>query len=80
MGDRLNNDHLCKEAIDPASLFTLISELIRYERCFSCYDDFGYRHKLAREIHLKNCYDRYPDLIRKYQRSVKDMMVDSFPD
>ena len=34
--------------------------------------------------HLRNSfkkfYGRYPDLIRKYQRSVKDMVADSFPD
>ena len=29
---------------------------------------------------LKYFYGRYPDLIRKYQRSEKDMMADSFPD
>ena len=34
--------------------------------------------------HLRNSfqkfYGRYPDLIGKYQRSVKDMVADSFPD
>ena len=29
---------------------------------------------------LKKFYGRYPDLIGKYQRSVKDMAADSFPD
>ena len=29
---------------------------------------------------FKKFYGRYPDLIGKYQRSVKDMMADSFPD
>ena len=28
---------------------------------------------------FKKFYGRYPDLIGKYQRSVKDMMDDSFP-
>ena len=28
----------------------------------------------------KEFHGRYPDLIGKYQRSVKDMMADSFPD
>ena len=46
-----------------------ISQLIRYARCCSCYDDFGYRHTL-----LVDRLRRYPDLIRKYQRSVKDMI------
>ena len=70
-----------------------ISQLIRYARCCSYYDDFGYRHKLlvdrllsqGYEVkRLRNSfekfYDRYPDLIGKYQRSVKDMIADSFPD
>ena len=70
-----------------------ISQLIRYARCCSYYDDFGYHHKLlvdrllsqADEVkHLRNSfkklYGRYPDLIGKYQRSVKDMVADSFPD
>ena len=29
---------------------------------------------------FKKFYGRYPDLIGKYQRSVKDMVADSFPD
>ena len=29
---------------------------------------------------FKKSYGRYPDLIGKYQRSVKDMVADSFPD
>ena len=70
-----------------------ISQLIRYARCCSYYDDFGYRHKLLVDRLLsqgyevkclrnsfKKFYDRYPDLIGKYQRSVKDMVADSFPD
>ena len=28
---------------------------------------------------FKNFYGGYPDITRKYQRSVKDMMADSFP-
>ena len=57
------------------------------------YDDFGYRHKLLVDRLLsqgyevkrlknlfKKFYGRYSDLIRKYQRSVKDMVADSFPD
>ena len=60
-----------------------ISQLIRYARCCSYYDDFGYRHKLLVDRLLslvyemkclrnlfKNLCGRYPDLIRKYQRSV----------
>ena len=70
-----------------------ISLLIRYARCCSYYDDFGYRHKLLVDRLLsqgyevkrlrnsfKKFYGRYPDLIGKYQRSVKDMVADLFPD
>ena len=59
----------------------------------AAYDDFGYRHKLLVDRLLsqgyevkrlrnsfKKFYGRYPDLIGKYQRSVKDMVADSFPD
>ena len=55
--------------------------------------DFGYRHKLLVDRllsqgykvkclrnSLKKIYGRYLDLTGKYQRSVKDMMADSFPD
>ena len=61
--------------------------------CCSYYDDFGYRHKLLVDRLLsqgyevkrlrntfKKFYGRYSDLIGKYQRSVKDMEADSFPD
>ena len=70
-----------------------ISQLVKYARCCSYYDDFGYRHNLlvdrlicqGYEVKrlrnsLKKNYGRYPDLIGKYQRSVKDMLADSFPD
>ena len=70
-----------------------ISQLVRYARCCSYYDEFEYRHNLLVDRLLsqgyevkclrnsfKKFYGRYSDLIRKYQRSVKDMMVDSFPD
>ena len=62
-------------------------------RCCSYYDDFGYRHKrlvdrlLSQGYEVKRLrnslrkfYGRYPDLIVKYQRSLKDMTADSFPD
>ena len=57
-----------------------ISQLIRYARCCSYYDDFGYRHKLLVNRLLsqgyevkrlrnsfKKFYGRYPDLIGKSQ-------------
>ena len=63
-----------------------ISLSIRYARCCSYYDDFGCRHKLlvdrllSQGYEVKRLYGRYPDLIGKYQRSVKGMVADSFPD
>ena len=39
----------------------------------------GYEVKRLRNS-FKKFYGRYPDLIGKYQRSVKDMIADSFPD
>ena len=69
-----------------------VSQLIRYARCCSHYDDFRYRHKclvdrllsqgyiaLRFEKSCKKFYSRYQDLIEKYQRSVKEMVNDSFP-
>ena len=57
-----------------------ISQLIRYARCCSHYDDFRYRHKclvdrllsqgyiaLRLEKSFKKFYGRYQDLIEKYQ-------------
>ena len=70
-----------------------ISQLIRYARYCSYYDDFGHHHKVLVDRLLsqgyevkrlrnsfKKFYGRYPDLIGKYQRSVKDMVADLFPD
>ena len=69
-----------------------ISQLIRYARCCSHYDDFRYRHKclvdrllsqgykaLRLEKSFKKFYGRYWDLIEKYWRSVNAMVSDSFP-
>ena len=69
-----------------------ISQLIRYARCCSHYDDFRYRHKclvdrllsqgykaLRLEKSFKKFYGRYQDLIEKYWRSVNAMVSDSFP-
>ena len=69
-----------------------ISQLIRYARCCTHHTDFGYRHKLLMDrllskgyevIRLRNSFQkfcgRYPDVIAKYQKSVRDMMNDSFP-
>ena len=68
------------------------SQLIRYARCCSHYDDFRYRHKclvdrllsqgykaLRLEKSFKKFYGRYLDLIEKYRRSVNAMVSDSFP-
>ena len=69
-----------------------ISQLIRYARCCSHYDDFRYCHKclvdrllsqgykaLRLEKSFKKFYGRYQDLIEKYRRSVSAMVSDSFP-
>ena len=69
-----------------------ISQLIRYARCCTYYDDFGYRHKpLVNRLLSQNykvnrlrnsfqkCYGQYPDLVEKYQKSVRDMLNDLFP-
>ena len=69
-----------------------ISQLIRYARCCSHYDDFRCRHKclvdrllsqgykaLRLEKSFKKFYGRYQDLIEKYRRSVNAMVSDSFP-
>ena len=69
-----------------------ISQLIRYARCCSHYNDFRYRHKclvdrllsqgykaLRLEKSFKKFYGRYQDLIEKYRRSVNAMVSDSFP-
>ena len=68
-----------------------ISQLIRYARCCSCYEDFRYHHTclvdrllspgyraLNLEKSFKKFYGRYQDLIEKYQRSVNVMVNDSF--
>ena len=69
-----------------------ISQLIRYARCCTYYEDFAYRHKLLvdrllsqgyKANRLRNSFNkffgRYPDLFRKYQMSVSEMVNDSFP-
>ena len=68
-----------------------ISQLIRYARCCSHYGDFRYRHTclvdkllsqgciaLQLEKSFKKFYSRYQNLTEKYQRSVKEMVNDSF--
>ena len=69
-----------------------ISQLIRYARCCSHYDDFRYHYKCLADLLLsqghivlrleksfKKFYGRYLDLIEEYQRPVKVMVNDSFP-
>ena len=69
-----------------------ISQLIRYARCCSHYEDFKYSHKclvdrllskgyraLRHEKSFKKFYGRYENLIEKYQRSVNVMVNDSLP-
>ena len=45
----------------------------------SCTISQGYEVEHLRNS-FKKFYGRYPDLIGKHQRSVKDMVADSFPD
>ena len=91
--DIVNFPSLLSNIPSSPSYGVYISQLIRYARCCSYYDDFGYRHKVLVDRLLsqgyevkrlrnsfKKFYGRYPDLIGKYQRSVKDMVADSFPD
>ena len=69
-----------------------ISQLIRSARCCTYYDDSGYRHQLLVDRLLsqgykvnrlgtsfQKFYGRYPDLVAKYQKSVRDMLYDWFP-
>ena len=69
-----------------------ISQLIRYARCCTYYDDFLYRHKLLvdrlysqgyKDKRLRNTfnkfYGRYSDLVAKYQKSASNMLNDAFP-
>ena len=74
------------------SYVVYISQLLRYARCCSYYDDFRHHHKMLverlvsqgyRYEHLGNSfrkfYGRYQDLTVKYQRSVSDIVRDSLP-
>ncbi len=69
-----------------------ISQLIRYARCCTYYEDFKYRHRLLVERllsqgykvnRLRNSFNKfygiYFDLIEKYRKSVKVMVTDSHP-
>ena len=69
-----------------------IAQLIRYARCCSYFDDFRHRHKMLVERlvshgyqyeslrnSFKKFYGRYQNLIVKYQRSISNIVRDSFP-
>ena len=88
----VNFPYLSSNIPSDPSYGVYISQLIRYARCCSHYDDFRYRHKclvdrllsqgyiaLRLEKSFKKFYGRYQDLIEKYQRSVNVMVNDSFP-
>ena len=88
----VNFPYLCSSILSGPSYGVYISQLIRYARCCSYYDDFRYCHKclvdrllsqgyiaLTLERSFKKFYGRYQDLIEKYQRSVNVMVNDSFP-
>ena len=48
-----------------------ISQLIRYARCCSYYDDFGHRHKLLVDRLLSHCYE-----VKHLRNSLKNFMAD----
>ena len=88
----VNFPYLSSNIPSGPSYCVYISQLIRYARCCSHYDDLRYRHKclvdrllsqgyiaLRLEKSFKKFYGRYQDLIEKYQRSVNVMVNDSFP-
>ena len=88
----VNFSYLSSNIPSGPSYGVYISQLIRYARCCSHYDNFRYRHKclvdrllsqgyiaLRLEKSFKKFYGRYQDLIEKYQRSVNVMVNDSFP-
>ena len=79
--------YLSSNILSGPSYGVYISQIIRYARCCSHYDDFRYRHKclvdqflsqgyiaLRLEKSFKKFYGRYQDLIEKYQRSVNVMV------
>ena len=75
-----------------SSYVVYISQLIRYARYCSHYDNSRYRNKCLADRFLSQGYialrleksfkkfdGRYQDLVEKYQRSIKVMTNDSFP-
>ena len=88
----VNFSYLSSNIPSGPSYGVYISQLTRYARCCSHFDDFRYRHKclvdrllsqgyiaLRLEKSFKKFYGRYQDLIEKYQRSVNVIVNDSFP-
>ena len=88
----VNFPYLSSNISSVPSFGVYISQLIRYARCCSHYDDFRYLHKclvdrvlsqgykaLRVQKSFKKFYGRYQDLIEKYQKSVNVMVNDSFP-
>ena len=88
----INFSSLSSTILSGPSYGVYIAQLIRYQWCCSYYDDFKHRHKMlverlmsqgCRYEHLGNSfkkfYGRYRDLIENDQRSVSDIVKDSFP-
>ena len=88
----VNFPFLSSSRLSGPSYGVYISQLIRYTRCYSHYDDFRYRHKclvdrllshgyvaLRLEKSFKKFSDRYLSLIKKYSGSIKVMVNNSFP-
>ena len=87
----LNFPFLSSNIPSGSSYGVYISQLIRYARCCSHHNDFRHRHKMLVERLMshgyryerlinsfKKFYGRYQDLIVKYQRSVSDIVRDSY--
>ena len=66
---------IIRDAADPLRIPRTHRDKLLVDRLLSQ----GYDVKCLRNS-FKKFYGRYPDLIGKYQRSVKDMAADSFPD
>ena len=88
----VNFPFLSSNILSGPSYGVCILQLVRYAQCCSHCDDYRYHHKclvdrlllqgyiaLRLDKFFKKFYGRQQGLIEKYQRSVKEMVNDSFP-
>ena len=68
------------ERLQILQIFLLTSTLLGEHKIMIMIVSFAAQHLTTFNNSFKKFYGRYPDLIGKYQRSVKDMVADSFPD